>query len=91
MVLDRVSGQLESVDAKMNICSRNRGPFIAIEKRMVLNETFEQGGRLGNGIVVVARLGPEHRRLQGTQIPNAVRPAELVDEDAVDSEYLDNP
>ena len=89
MVLHRVSAQLESVHSKMDVCGRNSGPF-AIEKRMVLDETFEQGGRLGNGVVVVTRLGPEHRYLQGTQIPDAMRPAELVDEDVVESDYLDN-
>jgi len=90
MVLHRVSAQLESVHPKMDVCSRDSGPFVAIEKRMVLNETFEQGGRLGNWVVVVTRLGPEYRRLQGTQIPDAMRPAELVDEDVVESDYLDD-
>jgi hypothetical protein len=59
--------------------------FVAIEKRMVLNQAFEQSCRLGNPILVVAGLGSEHGCFQGTEISNTVRAAELIDEDGVKS------
>jgi len=41
VVLHRISTQLESVQPKMDVCGRNRCPFVAIEERMILNEAFE--------------------------------------------------
>ena len=74
----------------MDVCGGNRCPLVAIEERMVLNEAFEESCRLGNRILVVTRLGPEHRCLQRTQIPDTIRATELVYEDGVTREDLYN-
>lgn len=65
-------------------------PLVAIQKRMVLDETLEQCSGLGNGIFVITRLGSENGCLQRTKIPNTVRTTELVNEDGVNCEHVDN-
>ena len=90
MMFHRISGQLESVHPKMDVGGRNSCPLVAIEKRVVLDETLEQGSGLGKRVFVVARLGSEHCCLQCTEISNTVGTTKLVDEDGVDGEHVDN-
>ena len=63
MMVHRISGQLETVHPKVDVGGRNSCPLVAIEERVVLDETLEQSRRLGDRILVVTRLGSEHRCL----------------------------
>lgn len=89
-MVHRISCQLESVHPKMDVGRRNSGPLVAIEKRVALDKTLEQGSRLGNRVFVVTRLGSKHRCLKCTKIANTVGTTKLVDEDGVDCEHVDN-
>ena len=89
-MVHRISRQLVSVHPKMDVGSRDSCPLVAIEKRVILDETFEQGSRLGNRVFVVTRLRSEHCCLQCTKIPNTVGATKLVDEDGVDCEHINN-
>lgn len=90
VVRHRVPAQLEAMHSKMHVSGRYRRPFVAVEKRMVLNQALEQSRRLCNRTLVVARLGSENCCLQRTQIPNTIGATELVDEDGVKCQDLDN-
>jgi hypothetical protein len=53
-VRNRIPAQLQAVKAKVSIGGRDSRPFVAIEKRVILNEACEESCRLGNRIFVAS-------------------------------------
>ncbi len=56
--------QAPAVDAEKHIGSRERHPFVAVHQRVVDRQARHQANRLGQDVVVAARLGTEKIRLQ---------------------------
>jgi len=51
--------QASSIDSQEHVGCREGDALVAVHKRVIDRQTFHQGSRLGNDIVVVARLWPE--------------------------------
>lgn len=86
--LERVCDDRQPVDRRENVgCGEGR-PLVAIDKRMVLRKTFLKSRCFSDQIVVVAGLRPEQRRLQRTQVADALAAAKAFDEIFVDGENI---
>lgn len=80
VVFHRIAAELETIQPEMHVGSGKGCAFVPIEKGVVLDEAFEEGSCLCDGVFVIARLGAKHRGFEGSKITNPIRASELVDQ-----------
>lgn len=80
VMLDGVTSQLESFETEVDVGGGDRGALVPVEERVVLNEAFQESGRLGNRILVVAGLRPEHGCFKRPQVTDVFSSSEPLDE-----------
>lgn len=90
VMLGGVTSQLEAIQPKVYICGGDGSALVPVEERMGLDQAFQEGRRLGDGVVVVTRLWPEHGSLKGPEVANAGASPESLDEQIVDSKDFDD-
>lgn len=76
----RTGGDRVAVDSQKDIDYGERHPFVAVDERMVLNQTFHQRGSLVGDRLVVARLWPVKSGLERASVADAGRAAVTFDQ-----------
>ena len=76
--------QTPPIQAQKNICREKRRGCVAIYKRMVHQQRFEQCCGHLDDVTIVTCLRPIQRALEQAQIPDPTRAAKTLDESLVD-------
>lgn len=90
MVIPGVASQLKAVQSQMNVGRGHGHSFVSIQKRVVLDEAFQEGSGLGNRVVVVPGLWAEYGSLESAEIADTISSSELFYNQSVDDKNLNN-
>src|SRR5580704_12403370 len=90
MLVDRlrIRDDRIAIDSQKHIDDGERHPLVTIDERVVLNETFQQRGRLMNERVVVPGLRSIQRGLERARISHARRAAIPLDQLLMEEERI---